>query len=127
MSMNNLTIDGEFRYVVQWFNEWSELQRDDFIPILVEYLATKATNATCEISPTASARRDVALDTNSHTNGIAEDVKNMLIINEKPLSLFQCRVRGKSVACKRKYMFTFTFIYLDKIISSMASEVAVGI
>uniref|UniRef100_D3TQB1 Hypothetical conserved protein n=1 Tax=Glossina morsitans morsitans TaxID=37546 RepID=D3TQB1_GLOMM len=93
MSMNNLTIDGEFRYVVQWFNEWSELQRDDFIPILVEYLATKATNATCEISPTASARRDVPLDTNSHTNGIAEDVKNMLIINEKPLSLFQCRIK----------------------------------
>ncbi|KAI9584912.1 uncharacterized protein LOC119634742 [Glossina fuscipes] len=94
MSMNNLTIDGEFRYVVQWFNEWSELQRDDFIPILVEYLATKATNATFEISPTASAKRDT-IDTNSHTNtnGIAEDIKNILIINEKPLSLFQCRIK----------------------------------
>uniref|UniRef100_A0A1A9WC16 Uncharacterized protein n=1 Tax=Glossina brevipalpis TaxID=37001 RepID=A0A1A9WC16_9MUSC len=91
MSMNNLTIDGEFRYVVQWFNEWSELQRDDFIPILVEYLATKANNITAEISSsTVPAKQDVfAL----HTNGIAEDMKNLPTINGKPLSLFQCRIK----------------------------------
>lgn len=43
MSMSNLSIDGEFRYIIQWFNEWSELQRDDFVYVLVEYLARGCT------------------------------------------------------------------------------------
>lgn len=71
MSGNNLTVDGEFRYIVSWFNEWSELQRDDFLPILVEYIKG---------NPDAS-----------YMNGI---VSGMAASNcdDKPMSLFQCRV-----------------------------------
>lgn len=72
MSMNNLTVDGEFRYIVQWFNEWSELQRDDFVPILVDYLTRGSSGV--------------------YVNGVVSGVSNTGII-DKPMSLFQCRIK----------------------------------
>lgn len=65
-----LSQDAEFRYIVQWFNEWSELQKDDFIPILVELLKDEKT---------------------VYVNGIVNSIANA-DCNDKPLNLFQCRV-----------------------------------
>ncbi|XP_073814919.1 uncharacterized protein [Musca autumnalis] len=83
MSMNNLTIDGEFRYIIQWFNEWSELQRDDFIPIMVDYL-TDTDNASSTV-PNATATINM--------NGLETHMERSLNLNDKPMSLFQCRVK----------------------------------
>lgn len=83
MSMNNLTIDGEFRYIIKWFIEWSELQRDDFIPIMVDYITDKT-----DASSTAATIVNV--------NGLQNVMERSLDLNEKPMSLFQCRV---SILC----------------------------
>lgn len=67
----NLSVEGELRYIVQWFNEWSELQREDFLPIVVEYL-TKDRGA-------------------HYMNGVVNSM-SAASFEEKPMSLFQCRV-----------------------------------
>lgn len=72
MSMNNLTVDGEFRYIIQWFNEWSELQRDDFVPILVDYLTRGSSGV--------------------YVNGVVSGLANAEVM-DKPMSLFQCRIK----------------------------------
>uniref|UniRef100_A0A1B0DE21 Uncharacterized protein n=1 Tax=Phlebotomus papatasi TaxID=29031 RepID=A0A1B0DE21_PHLPP len=69
MSGNILTMDGELNYIVQWFNEWSELQRQDFLPILLECLSPEPY-------------------VNGLVGGMAE-----ASCNDKPMSLFQCRVK----------------------------------
>ncbi|XP_017004988.2 uncharacterized protein [Drosophila takahashii] len=74
MSMSNLSIDGEFRYIIQWFKEWSELQRDDFVYVFVEYLAR------------GSSASDV------HVNGMVNSLANASV-QDKPMSLFQCRIK----------------------------------
>ncbi|GAB0097792.1 uncharacterized protein DMENIID0001_134610 [Sergentomyia squamirostris] len=66
---SNLTMDGELRYMVQWFNEWSELQRQDFLPILLECLSPE-----------------------SYVNGLVSGIAEASC-NDKPMSLFQCRVK----------------------------------
>lgn len=73
MSANNLNVNGdrELRYIVQWFDEWSELQREDFLPIVVEYL-TKDRGA-------------------HYMNGVVNSL-SAASFEEKPMSLFQCRV-----------------------------------
>lgn len=71
MSGNNLSVDGELRYIIQWFNEWSELQREDFLPIVVNYLT----------------KDRAAL----HMNGVVNSL-SAASFDEKPMSLFQCRV-----------------------------------
>lgn len=74
MSGHNLSVDGEFRYIIQWFNEWSELQRDDFLPILVEYLSKD--------------------DSGHYMNGVLNSLA-ATSCEDKPMSLFQCRVSTK--------------------------------
>lgn len=71
---HNLTVDREFRYIVQWFTEWSDFQREDFVPILASYL-TKA-------NPGGPV----------YVNGI---IGGMASVSgqDKPMSLFQCRVK----------------------------------
>ncbi|KAI8045872.1 uncharacterized protein LOC128251800 [Drosophila gunungcola] len=76
MSMSNLSIDGEFRYIIQWFNEWSELQRDDFVYVFVEYLARGS----------SSCSNDVQV------NGLVNSLANAAV-QDKPMSLFQCRIK----------------------------------
>lgn len=71
-SAANLSMDGQFRYIVQWFNEWSELQREDFLPILVEYLTKDTPGA--------------------YVNGIVSGLAGAGCA-DKPMSLFQCRVK----------------------------------
>ncbi|XP_017073351.2 uncharacterized protein LOC108109374 [Drosophila eugracilis] len=76
MSMSNLSIDGEFRYIIQWFNEWSELQRDDFVYVFVEYLARGSSGSSSDV----------------HVNGLVNSLANSAV-QDKPMSLFQCRIK----------------------------------
>ncbi|XP_037818586.1 uncharacterized protein LOC119608293 [Lucilia sericata] len=86
MSMNNLTIDGEFRYIVQWFNEWSELQRDDFVPILVKYITGSHTN---EDDDNDDGLVAAAVTPPVNMNGLPNDLE----FSGRPMSLFQCRIK----------------------------------
>jgi len=52
------------RFVLQWFGEWSEMQREDFVPILAQSLSSNF----CPV------------------NGLSE-------LGLRPPSLFQCRVK----------------------------------
>lgn len=70
--MANLQPANEFRYIIQWFSEFSELQRQDFLPILVDYLL----------------KNDELV-----LNGLINDMAEVSTENKPPLSLFQCRVR----------------------------------
>ncbi|CAG9862917.1 unnamed protein product [Phyllotreta striolata] len=67
--MTMLSADAQIRYLVQWFREWSELQRSDFLPILAEKYANKA-----------------------YVNGILNSMSN-IDCRDKPMSLFECRVK----------------------------------
>lgn len=73
-SGHNLTADREFRYVVQWFTEWSDFQREDFVPVLATYLA--------QGNPGGPV----------YVNGIISGMANVSG-QDKPMSLFQCRVK----------------------------------
>ncbi|XP_055373871.1 uncharacterized protein LOC129607147 [Condylostylus longicornis] len=60
----------EFRYICQWFSEFSELQREDFVPVLVDYLIKE------EI----------------YMNGVLNSLSSTGC-NDKPMSLYQCRIK----------------------------------
>ncbi|XP_049278277.1 uncharacterized protein LOC125761319 [Anopheles funestus] len=70
----NLTADGELRYVVQWFGEWSDFQREDFVPYLVSYLSQQVGSAV-------------------YVNGLISAMAQINPGQDKPMSLFQCRVK----------------------------------
>ncbi|EDV91393.1 uncharacterized protein LOC6568449 [Drosophila grimshawi] len=78
MSMSNLSVDGEFRYIIQWFNEWSELQRDDFVYVFVEYLTRDTSEAGNGVS--------------TYVNGVVNSLATSGV-QDKPMSLFQCRIK----------------------------------
>lgn len=67
-NMTSLSTDAQIRYLIQWFNEWSELQRSDFLPILTEKYANKV-----------------------YMNGIVNNISGVNC-QDKPMSLFECRV-----------------------------------
>lgn len=67
-TMTALNPSAQLRYLLQWFGEWSELQKSDFLVILAENYAHKA-----------------------YVNGIVNSISNMNY-NDKPMSLFECRV-----------------------------------
>lgn len=66
MSAPGLTSEAQMRYLLQWFGEYSELQREDFLPVL------------------AAAR-------GNHPDQLAATLAR-LTCEDKPVSLFQCRV-----------------------------------
>lgn len=66
MSAPGLTSEAQLRYLLEWFGEFSELQREDFLPILAAARADKP-----DILAASLAR---------------------LSCQDKPVSLFQCRV-----------------------------------
>lgn len=68
---SELTNDQQMNYLLAWFNGWSDLQREDFIPVLAEKLSSKMINA----------------------NGIEENLNSLCIDNGRPPSLFKCQVR----------------------------------
>ncbi|XP_026315008.1 uncharacterized protein C14orf119 [Hyposmocoma kahamanoa] len=67
MSAPGLTSEAQLRYLLQWFGEFSELQREDFLPILAAARADKP-----DILAASLAR---------------------LSCQDKPVSLFQCRIK----------------------------------
>ncbi|KAJ8925252.1 hypothetical protein NQ315_009080 [Exocentrus adspersus] len=67
--MTMLSNEAQIRYLVQWFQEWSDLQRSDFLPIMAEKYANKA-----------------------YVNGITSSISNV-DFRDKPMSLFECRVK----------------------------------
>lgn len=79
-------MDREFRYILQWFGEWSEIQREDFVPVLLECLA-------CESSDVATADAAAATDAMLPINGnVLAAGLAAASLADKPMSLFQCRV-----------------------------------
>jgi len=60
----------QLSYLVQWFHEWSEMQRNDFLPILSQKFANK-----------------------NYVNGLLPGMDGISNLDEKPPSLFQCRVK----------------------------------
>lgn len=63
-----LSADAQIRYLIQWFHEWSDLQRQDFLPVMAEKYANKV-----------------------YMNGIVNSISNVNC-RDKPMSLFECRV-----------------------------------
>lgn len=63
-------VDAQLRYTVQWFHEWSEMQRGDFLPILAQKLAP-----------------------GSYVNGVLSGLDALSCNQGRPPSLFQCRVK----------------------------------
>lgn len=66
--MTMLSVEAQIRYLVQWFNEWSDLQRSDFLPVMAEKYSQQA-----------------------YVNGIVNSISNV-DCRDKPMSLFECRV-----------------------------------
>ena len=67
-----LSNEVQLRYIIEWFQEWSEMQRNDFLDVLLE-----------QCGPS-----DVV-------NGLVFKMENLGHTNEsdRPPSLFQCRVK----------------------------------
>lgn len=68
--INFYNIQVEFNYLIQWFQTFSEFQKTEFLPILVEYmLQSQAQNGIL------------------NSFGQSENVEQ-----KRPMSLFECRV-----------------------------------
>uniref|UniRef100_A0A1B6DWX9 Uncharacterized protein n=1 Tax=Clastoptera arizonana TaxID=38151 RepID=A0A1B6DWX9_9HEMI len=57
-------------YIGQWFHEWSEMQRNDFLPILAQKFGTKG-----------------------YVNGLLPGLEALNSFEDRPPSLFQCRIK----------------------------------
>lgn len=80
-------IRAQIGYLVQWFHEWSEMQRSDFLPILSQKFGSK-----------------------SYVNGLLPGMEGISNIEDKPPSLFQCRIKlfrewSDSWSCEEKDQF----------------------
>jgi len=67
-----LNNDQQMNYLLAWFNNWSDLQKEDFVPVLAEKMSSKW----------------------AAVNGLTEDMKTMMAVTNsgRPVSLFQCQV-----------------------------------
>ncbi|RZF42477.1 hypothetical protein LSTR_LSTR004396 [Laodelphax striatellus] len=63
-------IQSQIRYITQWFHEWSEMQRSDFLPILADKFGGKG-----------------------YVNGLLPGMDSIGCLEDKPLNIFQCRVK----------------------------------
>ena len=88
--VHQLTREGEFRYIVLWFSEWSEYEKIDFLPIIVQWL----------------------LKPNEPTNTIIMNglTNSMASSSMKPMSLFQCRVSIFYSFCDVRFNYLIMFI-----------------
>ena len=69
--MTTLSNQAQIRYVIEWFQEWSEMQRDDFLGILMERCSNPAL-----------------------VNGLLSGLENLgTEDSNRPPSLFQCRTK----------------------------------
>lgn len=64
-------IVAQIRYLLQWFREWSEMERGDFLPVLVHGLGAN----------------------NGAINGLLPIMESLCKENGRPLSLFKCRIK----------------------------------
>lgn len=72
-----LSNDQQMNYLLAWFTNWSDLQKEDFVPILAEKLSSKW----------------------AAVNGVTETLSHLnLSKSERPPSLFQCQVRHVAVS-----------------------------
>jgi hypothetical protein len=67
---NQLDNDQQMNYLIAWFNDWSDLQKEDFVPVLAEKMSSKW----------------------AAINGLTDDMQKMTT-SARPVSLFQCQVR----------------------------------
>lgn len=65
------TIIAQIRYLLQWFSEWSEMERGDFLPVLVHEFMVKS----------------------GTVNGLLPIVDGQYKEDRRPLSLFKCRIK----------------------------------
>jgi len=68
---SELSSDQQMNYLLAWFNTWSTLQKDDFIPVLAEKLSSKWAAA----------------------NGLGDALNSLTLENNRPPSLFQCQIK----------------------------------
>lgn len=62
-------VPSQIRYITQWFQEWGDMQRSDFLPILVEEFHNKA-----------------------NMNGLVSSL-DASTLKDRPPSIFQCRIK----------------------------------
>jgi hypothetical protein len=79
-----LTPEAEFRYVVNWFIEFSEFEKADFMAILIQWLLKNSEICVNGMRDDASTASSTSSDGN------------------KPMSIFLCRVRDQ-VSIEAKY------------------------
>ena len=66
-----LSNDQQMNYLLAWFTKWSDLQKEDFVPVLAEKLFSKW----------------------AAVNGVNETLSHLnLNKSERPPSLFECQV-----------------------------------
>lgn len=66
------TIVAQIRYMLQWFGEWTEMERGDFLPVLVHGFQRAKGNA---------------------VNGLLPIMESLCQADGRPLSLFKCRIK----------------------------------
>lgn len=59
----------QIRYILQWFQEWGDMQRGDFLPVLIEEFHKK-----------------------TNINGIVSSM-DATNLKDRPPSIFQCRIK----------------------------------
>lgn len=64
------SLQSQLLYLVEWFQEFSEMQRNDFLPILVQKFGNKG-----------------------YVNGLLPEMEAMGNLEDRPPSLFQCRIK----------------------------------
>lgn len=65
------TVVAQVRYMLQWFGEWSEMERGDFLPVLVHEFGCNGSAA----------------------NGLPSIMETLCKEEGRPLSLFKCRIK----------------------------------
>lgn len=64
---NQLDNDQQMNYLIAWFNDWSDLQKEDFVPVLAEKMSSKW----------------------AAVNGLTEEMEKL---STRAVSLFQCQI-----------------------------------
>lgn len=65
------TVVAQVRYMLQWFGEWSEMERGDFLPVLVQGFGAVG----------------------GAVNGLLPIMESLSKEDCRPLSLFKCRIK----------------------------------
>lgn len=62
-------VSTQIRYITQWFQEWGDMQRNDFLPVLVDEFHSK-----------------------NNMNGLVSSLDSTNL-KDRPPSIFQCRIK----------------------------------